>query len=380
MRSSRAPAPGARSARPGSRASSRQARDRVGLVEEHRARARTRRTRRSVHARPAARRAGVGHSVEHQRRFSVASRTGRAGAGDARDAARGRRPPARAGRAAPGCRATASGRFGLGERRGRRSRRGGGRGRARRSRALGPGSSTRSSGQASRSRIARCSSSSSGAASVVERTTTCWPGCDVQAVAGEQVRQRGGVEGLGATAAPRRARRSRRLHVREVLGAGARAARRGRSCARPAVAARKRSSSSFWPSVGDAVDRPAHGEALEQELDRALPGVLLRERARRRRTSAYCRARLRRQRAAQRRATARRRGDVSRSAARCGGSAPPRARRDALAHRSARRRRRGARAARARRRSAGRRGRARRPRAPAPRACGSTRAPARCPG
>jgi hypothetical protein len=40
-----------------------------------------------------------------------------------------------------------------------------------------PGSSARSSGHASRSSSSRWSSSSSGAASVVERTTTCWPGC-----------------------------------------------------------------------------------------------------------------------------------------------------------------------------------------------------------
>ncbi len=39
-----------------------------------------------------------------------------------------------------------------------------------------PGSATSSSGQAERSRISRCSASSSGAASVLEDTCTCWPG------------------------------------------------------------------------------------------------------------------------------------------------------------------------------------------------------------
>ena len=43
--------------------------------------------------------------------------------------------------------------------------------------ALRPGSAVRSSGHAPRSSISRWSASSSGAASVVERTTTCWPGC-----------------------------------------------------------------------------------------------------------------------------------------------------------------------------------------------------------
>ena len=57
-----------------------------------------------------------------------------------------------------------------------------------------PGSSTRSSGHASRARIARWHSSSSGSASVVERTSTSWPGCDLEAVAGEQVGERRRVD------------------------------------------------------------------------------------------------------------------------------------------------------------------------------------------
>ncbi len=39
-----------------------------------------------------------------------------------------------------------------------------------------PGSDTRSNGHASRSSSARCMESSAGAASVEDRTTTCWPG------------------------------------------------------------------------------------------------------------------------------------------------------------------------------------------------------------
>ena len=99
-------------------------------------------------------------------------------------------------------------------------------------------------------------------ASVVERTTTFWPRLDLEAVAGEQVGERRRVEELG----DRRVGRRRRAHAVGVTAPArpgttprsARAARRARSGARPAVAARRRSSSSFWPSVRDAVDRPAH--------------------------------------------------------------------------------------------------------------------------
>ena len=127
--------------------------------------------------RPAAAPAGVGHSVEHQRFFSVRSRTGAPRPGDARDPRRvdagelarvvgrlDRRGPRRAFLAS----ASASGVEVVELQR---------RARARRSRA--PGRAARRAAAARRRarRIARCSSSSSGAASVVERTSTCWRGC-----------------------------------------------------------------------------------------------------------------------------------------------------------------------------------------------------------
>ena len=48
---------------------------------------------------------------------------------------------------------------------------------ARQNTSSAPGSAARTSGHASRASSSSCSASSSGAASVVERTTTCWPGC-----------------------------------------------------------------------------------------------------------------------------------------------------------------------------------------------------------
>ena len=58
-----------------------------------------------------------------------------------------------------------------------RGRRGGRRAPPPSSSRSGPGSETRMAGHASRSRISRWSASSSGAACVVERTSTCCPGC-----------------------------------------------------------------------------------------------------------------------------------------------------------------------------------------------------------
>ena len=89
------------------------------------------------------------------------------------------------------------------------------------------------------------------------------------------------------------------VHVREVLRAvlaqrlaDPRALRRAWPCAAAP-------SSSRWPLDRHARDHPAHGEALEQQLDRALPGVLARDAARRRRRAP------RRTRAASRRSASR---------------------------------------------------------------------------
>ena len=65
-----------------------------------------------------------------------------------------------------------------------------------------------------------------------------------------------------------------RVHIREVLGAVL-----AQPLAQPGPlggeATRSRASSSRWRVIGAAPgDRPAHREALEEELERAVPGVL----------------------------------------------------------------------------------------------------------
>ena len=112
-------------------------------------------------------------------------------------------------------------------------------------RAPAPGSSTRSSGQASRSRIARCSSSSSGAR---QRRR---PHEDLLA----------GLRPPGSSRpAGRRTPRGRALTAPAARGSarrGARAGRRGSKRRSSCVATRKRASSSRWPSVGTSGDRPS---------------------------------------------------------------------------------------------------------------------------
>ena len=119
--------------------------------------------------------AAVGHSVTHQRRASAASRTG----ARAR-AARAIRPASTCAservlagawmpiEASVAC-ASASSAAGKPSRCASRA--------CCQKPSSAPGSSVRISGHASRTSSSSCSASSSGAASVVERTTTCWPGC-----------------------------------------------------------------------------------------------------------------------------------------------------------------------------------------------------------
>ena len=137
--------------------------------------------------------ASVGHSVEHQRRLSVCSRIGARARASAREPRRGRRRRARGvvGRLDAERRVEP---LAPPRRRGAGSRRAGSRARARRSRRSGRAARRAAAASAPRSRIARCSSSSSGAASVVERTRTCWRSADVQAVAAQQLGERRGVE------------------------------------------------------------------------------------------------------------------------------------------------------------------------------------------
>ena len=286
MRSSRAPrrprdqrAPGRRAGRPSG--------DRVGPVEEQRA-AHERRVVARASCPPGAPAPAVGHSVEHQRASSSPRGSG-AGRGRSARCARGRRRPARARWPAPGCRsealtflASVSARSAeVVEVAVARVRVEG--------RASAPGSSTRSSGHASRSRIARCSSSSSGAASVVERTSTVSPRLDLQAVAAQQLGEAAG------------SRRSRRLQVGEVLGevlaqdvadpaplvrggdaearaapAGPRSARRRSSSARPGArtAARPRAARRPPGAAAAVQRRRAYWRAGRASASRAATSTL----------------------------------------------------------------------------------------------------------
>ena len=90
------------------------------------------------------------------------------------------------------------------------------------------------------------------------------PRLDLQAVVGQQPRE----PSTFITAPP----------CRGSVRRGACAAPRGSSAARRAEAKRNRASSSFWRVIGSTPrDLPAHGQPLEEELDRPLPCVLLRE-------------------------------------------------------------------------------------------------------
>ena len=120
--------------------------------------------------------------------------------------------------------------------------------------------STRSSGHASRSRISRCSASSSGAASVEELTGPAG---------------RAAPPGSSRSAGGRSRRRSWRLHLREHARRGARAA--SSRIQLPLLGGREAIAREQLLLLRDrrrAGDLPAHHEALEEELDRALPRVL----------------------------------------------------------------------------------------------------------
>ena len=213
---------------------------------------------------PAAARAAVGHSVEHQRCFSVASRIGRRARAtrairvgvDAGQRARVRR--------APGCRASASTSLASAQRevgevvevarraRARRSRR----------RLAGQLDAQQRPGVALEDRALQLEQQR--AASVVERTSTCWP-------AGRR----------GSSPASRSAKRGRRpAPLTAPRASGKCSARCSRSTSRIQRALVRRGDAEALQQLllalgRHAGDRPAHGQALEQELDRALPRVLL---------------------------------------------------------------------------------------------------------
>ena len=240
--------------------SSRQRGDRVGAVEEQRARDEAPRSRRAP-CRPAAASAAVGHSVEHQR-FSSSPR---AAARRAR-ATRAIRVGVDAGQLARVVRrldaehasirlASSSVRSGTSSR-WRRAR-------ARRSpRLAGQLDAQQRPGVALEDRALQLEQQRRGERRRAHEDLL--PRLDVEAVAGQQVARRRRVQlAHGASrsgkCSARCSRRTSRIQRRSSW-----------------VATRRRTSSSRWPS-GHVGDHPAHGEALEQELDRALPGVLLGE-------------------------------------------------------------------------------------------------------
>ena len=140
-----------------------------------------------------------------------------------------------------------------------------------------PAGRRRSSGQAPRSQDRAVQRDAPAPRpSVVEPTSTCWPGCDLQAPVAEQRRERVGVRaGHGASSSGKcsaRCARSDSQHEPPLGGRG-----------HPVAAEQL-----LLAGVSHAGDRPRHGEALEQQLDRALPGVLA-VAGRRRASSAYSR-------------------------------------------------------------------------------------------
>ena len=177
---------------------------------------------------------------QRRRTSAAAARASRTGAarGPRGPCAPGRRRPARVVLSGAWMRERGVDRLGLGQLGGREGVEVARRARAPSRPRPAPGSAARSSGHASRSSISRWSASSSGAASVVERTTHLLAGLHVEAVAGQQPREGGGVRPVTAPRGRGSARR------------GARAGRRGSSAARRREAKRKRASSSFWRSIG----------------------------------------------------------------------------------------------------------------------------------
>ncbi len=128
-----------------------------------------------------------------------------------------------------------------------------------------PGRAARRAAAATRrARAARAGAPAAAARRASSSDTTCWPGSHLEAVAREQAGEGGGVD-HGAS------------HVREVLGDVL-----AQHVADPAALvvggeAEAREQLLLARDRLGPGDLPAHGEALEEELDRALPGVLLGE-------------------------------------------------------------------------------------------------------
>ena len=240
---------------------------------------RARRSRELARApsRPARAPAEVGHSVEHQRLLQRQLAHLAARAGDAGDQLRVDARAARARRTGAWIAERRVDPLGLARAPGRRRRRAGGRARARRSPPSAPGSSTaaparrraRGSRAAARAAAARRASSSARAPSGPARP----PGSSRRA-GRRTARGRGLATRLGARRVAHGASTSGN-HSAQCARSASRTKRRSSG-----VAARRRGQQ-LALALGRRRRRPSqlHGQALEQELDRALPGVLAAERA-----------------------------------------------------------------------------------------------------
>ena len=204
--------------------------------------------------------AGVGHSVIAQRRWQHAARAARRGRGRRGPSAPGRRRPARSRSRWRWIRSEAS--------------------------------ISRASASSVDGKPSRCASRACVQKRLVlagQRGAQQRPRLALEDLALQREQQRRGVRarlrrapagragprGSSRSAGGRSRRRSWRLHLREPARRGARAGSRGSNWRSSARRSGSAPSSSFCLVIGGvAGDLPAHGEALEQELDRALPGVL----------------------------------------------------------------------------------------------------------
>ena len=247
--------------------SSRQAADRVGAVEEQRARARTPRTSLERHPRLAARRpasatasstSACAASARAPARASAATRAISAGSTPASSrVSNGAWMPSNASALLASRRASVVDVVELEVARVRVEAR-------RLARQLDVAAAATRRARGSRA----AAPAAAARASVVERTRTCWPGSP-RGSSRPAARRSGAGSRDSATAASARASWTSLTAPprRGTTRRSARAARRGRSGARRGVAARQRASSSRWPSVGTPGISQLHREPLEQELD-----------------------------------------------------------------------------------------------------------------